>query len=458
MSLYRSINPATEVEIETFSTDPAGALSLSVEKAERGARILQSWSVRRRIEAILRLEGLLLERKDELGKRATLEMGKTLKSAVAEVEKCAAACRHYSEIAESVLAPTLISERARIVHLPLGPILAIMPFNFPYWQVLRFAAPALLAGNSVLLKHAESVTGCALAIEKLILEAEFPEGAVTLIRPTLEALAGIVTDDHVRGVTLTGSVRAGQSVAKAAAGTKKVVLELGGADPFIVAESADLDLAARAAATSRFQNNGQSCVAAKRFSVSERVFALFLERFVDAARALRMGDPMLQTTDLGPLTKAPLRETLLAQVRKLAEAGASEVFRGEVTESKGFFVPAMVFVAERETMHAFRDEELFGPLALVSKVSGVGEAIQLSNASRYGLGSAIFTRDAAEAEQAVRELENGLTFVNEMVVSEPALPFGGAKHSGIGRELGREGLLEWTLTKSVAVSHLGPRA
>jgi succinate-semialdehyde dehydrogenase/glutarate-semialdehyde dehydrogenase len=402
-----------------------------------------------------RAADILEEEKDALGNLMTLEMGKPIAAAVAEAEKCATACRYYAERAERFLADenVVVKEgRAWIAYQPIGPVLAVMPWNFPFWQVFRFAAPALMAGNVGILKHASNVPQCALAIEDVFKRAGFSPGAFQTILAESSAVADIIADPRIAAVTLTGSEGAGRSVASTAGKhLKKTVIELGGSDPFIVMPTADMDAAARTAVTARMINNGQSCIAAKRFIVHEKVYEGFISRFVDGVAALRVGDPMDRKTQLGPLATAQIRDDLEKQVDATVSAGAKVETGGKRIDGKGFYFQPTVLSDIPEKSPA-ESEELFGPVASVWKVDSLDAAIQRANGTSFGLGASAWTEDAAEREQLVREIEAGLVFINGMVASEPALPFGGVKSSGYGRELSEFGIREFVNVKSVKIA------
>jgi len=383
-----------------------------------------------------------------------LEMGKPLAQGEAEAEKCAWACDYYAEHAEQFLSPVsrpTDAARSYVRFDALGPVLAIMPWNFPFWQVVRFAAPALVAGNAGILKHAPTVSRCALEIEQLFREAGFPDGLFRAVLLPNEAVAPVIADPRIRAVTLTGSDRAGSQVAQQAGRhLKKTVLELGGSDPFIVLADANLEQAARTAAEARLLNSGQSCIAAKRFIVVEPVFERFLERFVAAVAARRLGDPLAAGTDVGPQARADLRANLQRQVEESVRRGAKLVLGGSVPEGPGFFYPPSVLTAVENGMPAF-DEEVFGPVAAVIRVRDDADAVRVANASPYGLGAAVWTEDRERGERLAAELEVGSVFVNGLVKSDPRLPFGGVKRSGYGRELSEFGLREFVNVKSVWV-------
>jgi len=394
-------------------------------------------------------------RKDELARLMALEMGKPLLPGRAEIEKCAGTCRFYADNAERFLADEAVETEASksfVAYNPLGPVLAVMPWNFPFWQVFRFAAPALMAGNVGILKHASNVSGCALAIEDVFREAGFPEPAFRAVLVGSDRVASIIEAPAVKAVTLTGSTPAGQSVAaRAGAVLKKTVLELGGSDPYVVLEDADLELAAETCATSRLINSGQSCIAAKRFIVLEPVRRRFEELFVEKMRARKMGDPLEPGVDLGPLARRDLRDSVHEQVERSVRGGARVLLGGKPADGKGAFYPATVLTDVRKGMAAF-DEEVFGPVAAVVPARDEDEAIRLANDSPFGLGAAVFTRDVARGERiAARSLEAGNCFVNAFVRSDPRLPFGGVKESGYGRELSHFGIREFVNVKTVYV-------
>jgi len=403
---------------------------------------------------MMRAAEILDAEAERLGRLMTEEMGKPIQAAVAEAKKCAWVCRYYAENAERHLADEVIeteADRSFVRYLPLGPVLAIMPWNFPFWQVFRFAAPALMAGNVALLKHASNVPRCALAIEDLLLRAGFEEGVFQTLLISSARVPRILADPRVKAATLTGSTPAGRSVAsRAGQHIKKTVLELGGSDPFIVMPSADLETAARVAVQARVINNGQSCIAAKRFIVHQDVYDDFAERFVRGMEALRVGDPMDPATDVGPLATAEILEGVEQQVRDTVAAGARVLTGGQRLDRPGFYYAPTVLVDIPRNSPAYT-EEIFGPVASLFRVRDIDEAIELANDSPFGLGSSAWTRDPAEAERFINELEAGLTFINAMVASDPRLPFGGVKESGYGRELAAQGIREFTNIKTISV-------
>lgn len=384
----------------------------------------------------------------------TLEMGKIIREARAEIEKCAWGCEFYAEHAEAFLRDEMVQTDASssyVSYPPLGTVLAIMPWNFPFWQVFRFAAPSLMAGNTALLKHASNVPQCALAIENIFHKAGFPRGVFQTLMISAVQAEKIISDPRIHAVTLTGSEAAGRKVAAAAgAALKKTVLELGGSDAFIVLEDADLELAVDAGIASRFLNCGQSCIAAKRFILVESIAETFVERFKQKAHALRMGDPAREDTQIGPMARADLRDQLHQQVTDSITAGARFALHGGPAAGPGFFYEPTVIDKVRSGMRAY-EEELFGPVAIVIRVKNDEEAIHVANDSRYGLGASVFTRDVKKGERLARRIQSGSSFVNGLVKSDPRLPFGGVKASGYGRELSVHGIREFVNVKTMWV-------
>ncbi len=408
-----------------------------------------------RAELLQRVADGLAAGREELARLMALEMGKPVAQGRAEVDKCAGVCRYYAEQGASFLRPEPVAtEAARsfVTFAPLGPVLAVMPWNFPLWQVFRFAAPALMAGNAALLKHAQNVSGCALAIERLLHAAGCPRALFRTLLVSSARVGALIDAPQVRAVTLTGSTPAGRAVAaRAGAALKKTVLELGGSDAYVILADADLELAAEACAASRLINGGQSCIAAKRFVVVESVRAAFEELLVARMRARRLGDPLDPATDVGPQARHDLRAELDEQVRRSLELGARALCGAQVPEGPGAFYPPTVLADVRPGMPA-HDEELFGPVAAVIAARDEADALRLANASVFGLGAAVFTRDVERGERlAVEELEAGSCFVNAFVRSDPRLPFGGIKDSGYGRELSSFGLREFVNVKTVYV-------
>lgn len=401
---------------------------------------------------MLRAADILESEKRKLGEVMTSEMGKTLASAIAEAEKCAVGCRYYAENAERHLADETVStsaSRSFIRYQPLGPVLAVMPWNFPFWQVFRFAAPALMAGNVALLKHASNVPQCAVEIESIFLRAGFPEGCFQSLLVESQRVETLIKDDRVVAVTLTGSEPAGRSVASIAGGEiKKSVLELGGSDPFIVMPNADLNTAIETAVKARTINNGQSCIAAKRFIVASSIYDKFERAFVDSMRSLRVGDPMDASTDIGPLATPKIREDLHAQVRRAVDAGAKLLCGGEKMSGPGNYYSPTVIAEVPRSAEVYR-EELFGPVAMLFRVDNTAAAIALANDSSFGLGSSVWSRDETEISEFIDGIDAGQVFVNGMVASDPRLPFGGVKRSGYGRELAAFGIREFVNIKTV---------
>jgi len=452
---FQSINPATGDVLETFAETSPDALEGILERADRASRDWRRRPVAERAERLWAAARLLRERKDAYARTMALEMGKPLAQGAAEAEKCAWACDYYAEHGAAFLADErreADGSRSYVRFEAIGPVLAIMPWNFPFWQVFRFAAPALVAGNAGLLKHAPNVSRCALEIEGVFREAGFPDGLFRAVFLENEAVGSVIADARVRAVTLTGSDRAGSQVAQQAGRhLKKTVLELGGSDPFIVLEDADLVKAAQVAAEARLINSGQSCIAAKRFIVVERVADRFLERFTAEMRTRRVGDPLDPKTQIGPQARLDLRANLHRQVEESVKRGGRLVVGGQLPEGRGAFYPPTVLVAVEPGMPAF-DEETFGPVAAVIRARDEGDAIRIANASVYGLGAAVWTEDTKRGERVARDIEAGSVFVNGLVKSDPRLPFGGVKRSGYGRELSEYGLREFTNIKTVWVA------
>ena len=390
----------------------------------------------------------------ELGRLMTLEMGKPVGAAIAEAEKCATACRYYAENAEHFLADQPVKMeggKSWVAFQPLGVVLAIMPWNFPFWQVFRFAAPSLMAGNVGVLKHASNVPQCALAIEDVFRRAGFGDGVFQTLLVGSDMVEGIIADRRIAAVTLTGSDGAGRSVASVAGKhLKKSVVELGGSDPFVVMPSADLEQAVSTAVIARMINNGQSCIAAKRFIIHEKIYDEFLKKFVAGVSAIRIGDPMDEKTQLGPLATGTIRDQLDDQVKASVAAGARLATGGRKLEGNGFFYAPTVLTDIPPNAPAAR-EELFGPVASVFKAKDLADAIRIANGTSFGLGASAWTRDAAERDRFVAEIESGLLFINGMVASDPRLPFGGVKNSGFGRELAEFGIREFVNIKSVRI-------
>ena len=447
-----SINPATGEVIKTFSALSEAEIEKKVQLAVRVFKAEKQTPFAVRAQRMRKAADILERDKDKFAHLMTLEMGKTLKSAVAEAVKCATGCRYYAENAERFMADEVVETGAKksfVRYQPIGPVLAVMPWNFPFWQVFRFAAPALMAGNVGLLKHASNVPQCALAIESIFLEAGFPEGAFQTLLIGSGQVEGLLNDPRIVAATLTGSEQAGIQVGIGAARhIKKVVLELGGSDPFIVMPSADLDAAVSTAVTARVQNNGQSCIAAKRFIVAEPIAEEFARKFVAKMQGLQLGDPFDEKTDVGPLATPDGVKDLDADVKKTIAAGAKLLTGGHPLDRKGNFYAPTVLTDVPENSPAY-GEELFGPVASIFRVKDLDEAIRIANDVRFGLGASAWTNDPGETERFVNELEAGMVFINKMVASDARIPFGGVKQSGIGRELGAVGIREFLNAKTV---------
>ena len=452
-----SINPATGETLKTF--EPLTRAQLE-EKLQHSSETFQSYrrtSFAERAPLMLRAAEILESEKKDFARTMTLEMGKPINAAVAEAEKCAWVCRYYAEQAENYLADEVVESNATnsyVCYQPLGVVLAVMPWNFPFWQVFRFAAPGLMAGNVGLLKHSSNVPQCALAIEDIFRRAGFPEGAFQTLLIGSDLVQRVLEDSRVAAATLTGSEAAGRSVASIA-GTqiKKTVLELGGSDPFVVMPSADLEAATATAVKARTINNGQSCIAAKRFIVHAQIYDEFEKRFVEAMRKLRVGDPMLESTDIGPLATEQILKELEEQVQISVAAGAKiltggDKFKAEPDLARGNFYEPTVLVDIPKGSPAYQDE-VFGPVATLFRVANIDEAIELANATSFGLGAAAWTNDGAERARVVNEIDAGSVFINGMVASDPRLPFGGVKNSGYGRELSGFGIREFVNVKTV---------
>ena len=447
-----SINPATGETLKTFSALPADEIEQKLQLAADTFQTYRRTSFRDRSRMMIRAAEILETEKNEFAKVMTTEMGKPLAAAVTEAGKCAWVCRYYAEHAEHHLADQIVETDARksYVHFqPLGPVLAVMPWNFPFWQVFRFAAPALMAGNVGLLKHASNVPQCALAIEEIFKRAGFPSGAFQTLLVGSDVVEGILNDQRVVAATLTGSEPAGRSVAAIAGKQiKTTVLELGGSDPFIVMPSANLDEAVTTAVKARTINNGQSCIAAKRFIVANEIYRRFEPEFVSQMQKLRIGDPMDKATDIGPLATPQIVEDLDEQVKIAVAAGARVLSGGKRLDRAGNFFEPTVLV-DVDISAPVSCEEIFGPVAMIFRVNGIDEAIRIANATPFGLGSSAWTNDAAEQAQFIEEIEAGCVFINGMVASDPRLPFGGVKNSGYGRELADFGIREFVNIKTV---------
>jgi succinate-semialdehyde dehydrogenase / glutarate-semialdehyde dehydrogenase len=446
-----TVNPATGEEVRTFEALREAEVDEKIQRAADTFREYRKTSLDERSEMMLRAAEILEDEAGEFGGLMTSEMGKTLAAATAEAKKCARGCRYYAENAARFLADeeAELDGRAFVRYQPIGPILAVMPWNFPFWQVFRFAAPALMAGNVGLLKHASNVPQCALAIEDIIHRAGFPEGAFQTLLIGSDQVQSVIDDPRVRAVTLTGSEGAGRSVGgEAGEEIKPSVLELGGSDPFIVMPSADLEKAVSTAVTSRTLNNGQSCINAKRIIVHEEIADEFERRLVESMAALKVGDPMSEDTDMGPLATPQILDDVDSQVRESVEAGARVLTGGKPMDGPGNFYPPTVITDIPEESPAYR-EEIFGPVASFFRARDIDEAIRIANDTSFGLGSSAWTNVEQEQERFVNEIEAGMVYVNRMTESTPEVPFGGVKNSGYGRELSHYGIQEFTNIKTV---------
>ena len=447
-----SVNPTTGQVIEAFQETSSGEMERILEAAQHAFRTWRALPCAARAEKMRNAAGLLRDRRTQYAGLMALEMGKPVVQGEAEVDKCAWVCDYYADSAEAFLAPQprqTDASRSYVRFDALGPVLAVMPWNFPFWQVFRFAAPALMAGNAGILKHASNVPRCARAIEDVFRAAGFPRGLFASVLVGSHVVPALIADPRIAAVTLTGSDRAGSLVAeRAGRALKKTVLELGGSDPFIVLADADVPAAARTAAETRLVNSGQSCIAAKRFIVVERVVDAFLERFRGELASRRMGDPLSRETQIGPQARVDLRDALHRQVEESVKRGADLLLGGQIPAGTGAFYPPTLLGAVDKGMPAF-DEETFGPVAAVIRVKDESDAVRLANDSIYGLGASLWTQDRERAERLAVEIEAGSVFVNGLVKSDPRLPFGGIKRSGYGRELSEYGLREFVNIKSV---------
>lgn len=453
---FDSINPASGEKVSSFEQMSGDEVQVILQKCSRAQRGWANTPFSERARLLAAVAERLLENKQDYARLMTEEMGKVYPQGIAEVEKCAWGCQYYAEHAEKFLAPEDVATEAQhsfVSYKPLGVVLAVMPWNFPLWQVFRFAAPALMAGNAAILKHAPNVFGCALLIERIFAEAGLPENLFRSLIIDVPQTTQVIHNPLVAAVSITSSVAAGRAVASEAGKVlKKCVLELGGSDAFIVLEDADIDQAVEVGIVARFQNSGQSCIAAKRFIVLESVYEEFEKKFVDKAGRLKMGDPSEPGVYIGPLARVDLRDGLHDQVQRSVDAGAKLLLGGEVPDGPGAFYPATVLAGVRPGMAAW-SEELFGPVATLIKVGDEGEAIEVANANEFGLGGAVWTRDLARGERIAADgIQSGAAFVNDMSKSDPRMPFGGIRNSGYGRELSIFGIREFVNVHAVWVS------
>ena len=454
-----SINPASEEVLATFKEFTAEQTEQAIAQADAAFREWRETTFAERGRLVRRAAEILRERKPRYAAMITGEMGKPVVESEAEVEKCAWNCDFYAENAEHMLADEAVPTNAKesfVAFVPLGTILAVMPWNFPFWQVFRFAAPALMAGNTALLKHASNVPQCALAIEEVFRDAGFSQGSFRTLLIPGRAVEPVINDPRVRAVTLTGSDDTGTKVAAASGhALKKTVLELGGSDPFIVLADADLDGAAAIGAKARFQNTGQSCIASKRFIVEQSVAAEFEQKFVEAVKKLKVGDPMDRETNIGPMARGDLRDDLDRLVQGSVNLGARVVMGGHRIEGRGYFYAPTVLTGVTQRMPVFR-EETFGPVAPVIRARDAEHALALANDSDFGLGAELWTNDLDRGRKLARRIESGSVFINGMVTSDPRLPFGGVKRSGYGRELSSFGIREFVNVQTIWIGPAAP--
>lgn len=453
--MLKSINPVTNEVVKTYEPHTKDGVKSIINSVDKTWHHWRSTSFMSRGQLIQNLASILRSKKEELAFLMAQEMGKLKKEGIAEIEKCASVCDYYAANAETFLANEPIQTEATksfVSYQPLGTILAVMPWNFPFWQVFRFVAPTVMAGNTAVLKHASNVPGCAVAIEELFREAGFPENVFRSLLIGSNLVKEVIQHKAIKGVSLTGSTPAGKSVAAIAGSElKKCVLELGGSDPYLILKDANIEEAAKICASGRLLNAGQSCIGAKRFIVVEEVYAQFLEHFTHEMNAAHFGDPFDEESTMGPMAREDLREELHQQVVSSMEKGAEVVIGGEIPHRKGTYYPPTILENVQPGMPAY-DDELFGPVASVIKVKDVEEAIRVANDTEFGLGAAVFTSDIKQGENiAEMQLEAGACFVNDFVKSDPRLPFGGIKTSGFGRELSIHGIKEFMNAKTVVV-------
>jgi succinate-semialdehyde dehydrogenase/glutarate-semialdehyde dehydrogenase len=453
--MLKSINPANLQILKTYQPMQISEVNKIINLTSNAFAAWRETSFSNRSKLMMNAADVLRKKKEDYSRLMTLEMGKQIAQSSAEVEKCAWVCEYYAENAEKFLSDELIetdASKSFVSFQPLGIVLAIMPWNFPFWQVFRFAAPNLMAGNAGILKHASNVSGCGLAIEEVFREAGFPENLFRTILVPSSQMEAVIKNEMIKAVTLTGSVPAGKSVAKTAGSVlKKTVMELGGSDPYVILEDADLDMAADTCVTARLINGGQSCIAAKRFVVVEKVYKAFEKLFVEKMKSKKMGDPFDESNNLGPQASIHLRDELHQQVEKSIGLGAELLLGGKIPESNGAYYPPTVLSNVKKGMPAY-DEELFGPVATIIKAKDESDAINIAIDTIFGLGAAVFTGDVARGEKIAKEkLQAGCCFVNAFVKSDPRLPFGGIKESGYGRELSTFGIREFVNIKSIYI-------
>lgn len=455
MNMIKSINPANLELLETYQNMPPSEVEHIINLTSNAFNSWRNTTYKERSLLMQNAAKVLNNKKEAYSRLMTLEMGKPIKQSRAEVEKCAWVCEYYAEKAEKFLADELIetdASKSFVTFQPLGIVLAVMPWNFPFWQVFRFASPGLMAGNAGILKHASNVSGCALAIEEVFREAGFPDNLFRTILVPSSQMEGVIKNNKIKAVTLTGSVPAGKAVAKTAGSVlKKTVMELGGSDPYLVLEDADLEMAADTCVNSRLINAGQSCIAAKRFIIVEKIYNEFEKLFVDKMKVKKMGDPFDESNHLGPQASVTLRDDLHKQVEESIQLGAKVILGGKIPEIEGAWYPPTILSNVKKGMPAY-DDELFGPVAALIKVKDEKEAIEVANDSIFGLGAAVFTKDIERGEKIAKEkLQAGCCFVNSFVKSDPRLPFGGINESGYGRELSSFGIREFVNIKSVYI-------
>jgi succinate-semialdehyde dehydrogenase/glutarate-semialdehyde dehydrogenase len=453
--MQKSINPISGKIFNTFESHTDKGVEKIINSTDKAYHSWKKTSFSTRSRMMQSVSDLLVSKKEDLAFLMAHEMGKVMSEGIAEIEKCAWVCEYYAQNAESFLQNEIIETqftKSFVSYQPLGTILAVMPWNFPFWQVFRFAAPTLMAGNTAVLKHASNVPGCAMAIEDLFREAGFPENVFKTLLIGSKQVEKVIRHQAIKAVSLTGSTPAGKSVAAiAGSALKKCVLELGGSDPYIILKDADIEKAAEICAAGRLLNAGQSCIAAKRFIVVDDIYAQFLEHFTHAMNKAQFGDPCDEETTMGPLARADLRDELHQQVVDSVKKGAEIVIGGEIPVRNGAFYPPTILENVKSGMPAY-DEELFGPVATVIRVKDENEAVKVANDTEFGLGAGVFTSDLKKGEQiAELKLEAGCCFVNDFVKSDPRLPFGGIKESGFGRELSAHGIKEFVNVKTVVV-------